>query len=65
MGIGDIFKIGQFKSEIERLKSDNEKLFADNCAMNKQLQELGALDYYKIKSMTEQLERNMPQEFLN
>lgn len=57
MGIGDIFKIGQFKSEIERLKSDNEKLFADNCAMNKQLQELGALDYYKIKSMTEQLEK--------
>ena len=57
MGIGDIFKIGQFKSEIERLKSDNEKLFADNCTMNKQLQELGALDYYKIKSMTEQLEK--------
>lgn len=57
MGIGDIFKIGQFKSEIERLKSDNEKLFADNCTMNKQLQELGALDYYKIKSMTQQLEK--------
>ena len=57
MGIGDIFKIGQFKSEIERLKSDNEKLFADNCTMNKQLQQLGALDYYKIKSMTEQLEK--------
>lgn len=56
MGLGDIFKIGQFKAEIEQLKSANQQLHNDNCAMHQQLQDLGALDYYQIKNMTQQLE---------
>lgn len=56
MGLGDIFKIGQFKAEIEQLKSTNQQLHNDNCAMHQQLQDLGAFDYYQIKSMTKQLE---------
>ena len=51
MGFGDIFKIGQFKEEIERLRQDNESL-------NKKLSDLGALDYYQIKKQTEWLERD-------
>lgn len=55
MGIGDIFKIKQFKAEIEQLKNENQNLLNDNQNMHQQLQELGAFDYYKILDMTEQL----------
>lgn len=37
MGIGDIFKTGQFKSEIEQLKADNQRLYNDNCNMHDML----------------------------
>lgn len=37
MALGDVFKINEFKEEIERLKSDNQKLYADNCSMHKLL----------------------------
>lgn len=49
MGLGDIFKIGQFKAEIQQLKNDNQQLYNDNCTMHQQLQELGAFDYYQIR----------------
>lgn len=57
MGIGDIFKIKQFKTEIEQLKTENQNLFNDNRNMYQQLQELGAFDYYKVLDMTNQLKR--------
>ena len=57
MGIGDIFKIKQFKTEIEQLKTENQNLLNDNQNMHQQLQELGAFDYYKILDMTEQLKK--------
>lgn len=57
MGIGDIFKIKQFKMEIEQLKTENQNLLNDNQNMHQQLQELGAFDYYKILDMTEQLKK--------
>lgn len=57
MGIGDIFKIKQFKTEIEQLKTKNQNLLNDNQNMHQQLQELGAFDYYKILDMTEQLKK--------
>ena len=62
MGIGDIFKIKQFKAEIERLKTDNQKLNNENSTMHSQLSELGAFDYYKIKDMLEQLENEYKQK---
>ena len=58
MGIGDIFKIKQFKTEIEQLKTENQNLLNDNQNMHQQLQELGAFDYYKILDMTEQLKKD-------
>ena len=57
MGIGDIFKLKQFKTEIEQLKTENQNLLNDNQNMHQQLQELGAFDYYKILDMTEQLKK--------
>ena len=57
MGIGDIFKIKTFKTEIEQLKTENQNLLNDNQNMHQQLQELGAFDYYKILDMTEQLKK--------
>ena len=57
MGIGDIFKIKQFKTEIEQLKTENQNLLNDNQNLHQQLQELGAFDYYKILDMTEQLKK--------
>lgn len=57
MGIGDIFKIKQFKTEIEQLKTENQNLLNDNQNMHQQLQELGVFDYYKILDMTEQLKK--------
>lgn len=57
MGLGDIFKISQFKAQIEQLQRDNQQLYNDNCSMHQQLQELGAFDYYKVKNMTSELEK--------
>ena len=31
MGISDLFKVNQFKTEIEQLKADNQRLYNDNC----------------------------------
>ncbi len=61
MGLGDIFKIGQFKAEIEQLKESNQQLQSQNAELKNQLQEMGALDYYEIKEMTEQLEKEHSQ----
>lgn len=49
MGLFDIFKVGQFKAEIEQLKRSNEEA-------NKKLDELGASDYFKVKEMTATLQ---------
>lgn len=57
MGFADIFKIKKFKDEIEQLKTDNRVLLDKNADMDNQLSELGAYDYYKIKDMTQQLEK--------
>ena len=61
MGFTDIFRIGEFKKEIEKLKSEKEQLLSDNASMQGKLTELGALDYYQIKEKTIQLE----QEYLS
>ena len=65
MGLGDIFRIKQFKDEISRLQQQNDALVSDNqnlqsvtAQMRTQLDELGAFDYYKIQEMTEQLEKD-------
>lgn len=64
MGFGDIFRIKEFKNEIARLQQQNQLLASDNqnlqsmtSQMHAQLEELGAFDYYTVKSMTEQLEK--------
>lgn len=57
MGFTDIFKIGQFKAEIEQLKQENQTLHKDNTAIHQHLQELGAFDYLKIKELTSSLEQ--------
>lgn len=57
MGFGDIFRLGQFKKEIENLKAEKERLINDNSNMHTQLSELGVFDYYSIKEKTNQLER--------
>ena len=44
MGIFDFFKVNQFKKEIEELKQENTK-------SKKQLEDLGAYDYFQIKEM--------------
>ena len=63
MGIGDIFKISEFKAEINKLRQENNNLSNLNqqltnatSNMRNQLSELGAFDYYKVKEMTKQLE---------
>ena len=48
MGLFDIFKVKQFKTEIEELKHSNEEA-------NQKLNELGAFDYFQIKEMTSSL----------
>lgn len=62
MGFMDIFKIKEFKSEIDRLQSANQELLNSNEVMNSQLQELGAFDYYKIKEMTDLLQSEYHQK---
>lgn len=49
MGLFDIFKVRQFKAEIEQLKRSNEEA-------NKKLNELGASDYFKVKEMIANLQ---------
>lgn len=49
MGLFDVFKVGQYKTEIEQLKQENAK-------MHQQLQELGAFDYYQVKEKITNLE---------
>ena len=64
MGLGDIFRIKEFKNEIARLQQQNQSLISDNqnlqsatTQMRAQLDELGAFDYYQVKKMTEELEK--------
>lgn len=70
MSLGDIFKIKQFKSEIEQLKHDNQTLYDDNVRMHNQLQELSAFDYFQVREMTSQLQeeyekkRNVQEDLL-
>lgn len=49
MGLFDIFKVGQYKAEIEQLKQENVQ-------MHQQLQELGVFDYYQIQEKISVLE---------
>ena len=51
MGFSDIFKIKQYKDEIERLKSDNQNLY------NK-LNEIGFTEYEQVKNKIAQMENN-------
>lgn len=37
MGLGDMFKINQFKVELEQLKAENTRLYNDNCNMHAML----------------------------
>lgn len=65
MGFGDIFKIKEFKAEIVQLKQDNDVLIKSNKNMEKQLEELGAFDYYKIQDMIRKLNDEYNQKRLN
>lgn len=56
MGLFDIFKIGQFKSEIEELKKEKNSLQNENALIQGKLSGLGAADYYKVKDMISELE---------
>lgn len=56
MGLFDIFKIGQFKSEIEELKREKNSLQNENALIQGKLSGLGAADYYKVKDMISELE---------
>ncbi|WP_242857550.1 GIY-YIG nuclease family protein [Faecalicatena contorta] len=58
MGFTDIFKIKEFKAEIEQLRQENQSLLSKNEAAHKQLSDLGALDYYEIKEKTMRLEND-------
>lgn len=49
MGLFDVFKVSQYKSEIEQLEKEND-------TMRQQLQELNAFDYYQIKGKISDLE---------
>ena len=63
MGLGDIFKIGEFKQEISRLQTENENLSqniqqlqqaAEN--MRNQLRELNGFQYFEIQKMISELD---------
>ncbi|MFP3154427.1 GIY-YIG nuclease family protein [Lachnospiraceae bacterium ZAX-1] len=56
MGLGDIFKISQFKSRIAQLEASEQKLQDDNAEMSEKIEGLGARDYYQVKQMTEALQ---------
>lgn len=49
MGFSDIFKINQFKKQIEQLTNANNE-------MSEKLTELGAADYYQVKEKIKELE---------
>lgn len=55
MGIGDIFKTKEFKSEIEQLKADNKRLYDDNCHMHSLLTP-EMKDAQKLHSLISELE---------
>ena len=64
MGIGDIFKIKQFKERIASLETENQTLSQNNADLQSattelrgKLSEIGGFDYYKVKAMTEQMEK--------
>lgn len=64
MGIGDIFKIKQFKERIASLEAENQTLSQNNADLQAattelrgKLSEIGGFDYYKVKAMTEQMEK--------
>lgn len=64
MGLGDIFKIKQFKTQIAELEQKNQILTRNNedlqhatTALREKLSEIGGFDYYEVKSMTAQLEK--------
>lgn len=65
MGIGDIFKIKEFKAEIERLRHENNTILESNKTMKKQLEELGAFNYYEVQSMIENLNNEYNQKRQN
>ena len=37
MGIGDVFRINEYKTKIAQLEAENKRLFDDNCNMTKML----------------------------
>ena len=49
MGFTDIFKIKQFKQEIEHLKNINQNLQNENTDITHKLSDIGAFDYYQIQ----------------
>lgn len=57
MGLSDIFKINEYKTQISNLSLANEKLVRENNLLELKLNELGANDYYKVKVMTDELEK--------
>ena len=70
MGLGDIFKIKQFKTQIAELEQKNQILARNNqdlqhatTALREKLSEIGGFDYYKVKSMTAQLEKYLKKYF--
>ena len=59
MGLFDIFKVSQFKHQIEMLQNQNE-------ALNKKLIDLGYSDYEQVKAATDELQHKydaMQQQF--
>lgn len=65
MGFTDIFKIKQFKIEIQNLKNQNQVLYNDNVGMYQKLSEIGAFDYYKIQEMISSLNAEYTQKKAN
>ena len=49
MGLLDIFKVNQYKNEIQRLKNENNEL-------NQKLADLGYTDYIQVKQATDELQ---------
>lgn len=49
MGFSDIFKINEYKKEIESLKTANRMLCNENAGMHQKLTELGAYDYFQLQ----------------
>lgn len=56
MGFGDIFKVKEFKAEIERLKSENASIENQKQQLSEKLESLGADNYYTVKEKTDKLE---------